>query len=97
MQREFSGTQVFVFEVKSLSNPIVSYFFEKRFHNFRPRKEGVSVTYFVVRILFNLECEFVLREYGFLIKSKISLMDSGDKPDFSHKFLQIVAMNSYPL
>ena len=35
---------------------------------------------FLVRILFDLKCEVVRREYGFSINSKTSFMRSGDKP-----------------
>ena len=33
-----------------------------------------------------LNCEFICKEYGFLINSKISLMSSGDKPNSVRNF-----------
>ena len=71
LQGQFSGTQALIFALKSASDSIVLYSFGARFHNFGPRLEGVSTPYLVVRILLDLKCEIVLKEYDFSINLKI--------------------------
>ena len=52
---------------------------------------SVSMSYFIVWILW-LELEFIPRDYGFSINSKISFMNSGDKPILT---LKISVTNFY--
>ena len=54
------------------------------------------MSYFVVRILLDLKCKVVRREYGLSTNSKTLFVSSGDKSnfeDFCHKFLQIFVVN----
>ena len=93
------------FSLKSASDSIVLYSFRTRFHNLGPSEEGVSMPYFVVRILFDLKCEVVRREYGFSINSKTSFISSIDKPFLTLKiwvssfcrFRWWMCSKSYPL
>ena len=80
LQWQFSGTQVFIFDLKSAVDSIVLYSLGARLHNLGPRKKDVSMPYFVVRIYLDLKCEVARREHGFSINSKTLFMSSGDKP-----------------
>ena len=58
LQGQFFGTHALIFALKSASDAIALYSFERSFHNLGLRQEGASMLYCAAWILFEQKCEF---------------------------------------
>ena len=60
LQGQYSATQALIFALKSTSDAIALYSFEKSSHNLGLRQEGIPMLHFAAWILFAQRCEYVL-------------------------------------
>ena len=92
LRNQFSGTQVFIFALYSSSEVRVSQSSRREVQSLGQRKDGVSISYFVVWISFDLKYVLFRRQYDYSVIWKTPFIIPGAKSLFT---LQISVASFY--